>query len=198
MTGRDSHALAARLLDLEGAVALGRQLAASSPALSKPTPTPERVRTEGAFRAFNTLLHREGIRSALAYLVSLTDYRFISIFRFDGSRATSAVHVDREELSAVQAPEVPDTATYCCFVRDREGAFVTVHALLDPRAEGHPARNDIPAYCGIPIMDPEGGLIGTLCHYDVVPRDTEQLDLELLLQCASALAQSGLVPPYPR
>ena len=60
-----------------------------------------------------------------------------------------------------------------------------------------PARDTVPSYCGIPIVDPEGELIGTLCHYDLVPRDPESLDLELLLQVSSALARSGLIPPYP-
>lgn len=46
-------------------------------------------------------------------------------------------------------------------------------------------------------MDPDGDLIGTLCHYDLLPRDPEQLDLELLLQAASALSAPGVVPPYP-
>ena len=54
------------------------------------------------------------------------------------------------------------------------------------------------SYCGIPILDPEGGLVGTLCHYDLAPRDPGQLDLELLLQAASAIERSGRVPPYPK
>ena len=47
-------------------------------------------------------------------------------------------------------------------------------------------------------MDPEGVLIGTLCHYDVVPRDLQQIDMELMVQVASTLAYGGHVPPYPR
>ena len=60
------------------------------------------------------------------------------------------------------------------------------------------ARDAVPAYCGVPILTPEGELIGTLCHYDLVPRDPQQLDLELLLQVAVALSKPGLVPPYPQ
>ena len=188
---------AARLAQLEAAVARARtfidesrqQLAKARQA----TPVP----TDTAFRVFANLLKTRGIREAMFYLVGLTDYRFIGIFRFQGGKATSAVHIDRENPLDLQAGEVPDTATYCCYVRDGNGAFVTADAMLDPRAEGHPARLAVPSYCGLPIMDPEGGLIGTLCHYDVVPRDPEQLDLPLLLRVASLLAQSGQVPPYP-
>ena len=46
-------------------------------------------------------------------------------------------------------------------------------------------------------MDASGEILGTLCHYDLVPRNPEQIDLELIIQVASALAQGGHVPPYP-
>ena len=153
--------------------------------------------TAVAFSVFKNLLDAEGTRAALYSVLRLTDYRFISVFRFQDGKATSAIHVDREDLSVVQASEVPDTATYCCYVRDSRGAFVTADALMDPRTSTHPAREVVRAYCGIPIMDPEGVLIGTLCHYDLAPKDPEQLDLELLLQVAHTLSAPGVVPPYP-
>lgn len=153
--------------------------------------------TAVAFSVFSKLMEAEGLRTALYALLRRTDYRFIAIFRFQGGLATSVVHVDREDLTVLQAGEVPDTATYCCYVRDRKGAFVTADALLDSRTVNHAARQAVRAYCGVPILDPEGTLLGTLCHYDLLPRDPEQLDLELLLQAASHIAQSGQLPPYP-
>ena len=150
-----------------------------------------------AFATFEQVLAEHGIRRSLAHLLSLTDYRFIGIWRFQNGRANAAVHVDRENPDVAEAQEVPDTATYCCYVRDSRGAFMTANALLDPRTDGHPAREVVTSYCGVPIMDSEGRIFGTLCHYDLVPRDPSQLDLELMMQVASALAQRGLVPPYP-
>ena len=50
----------------------------------------------------------------------------------------------------------------------------------------------------VQVFDPEGQLLGTLCHYDVVPRDASQLDLELLVQVAATLQQGDHVPPYPQ
>jgi hypothetical protein len=168
------------------------------PGATRPTWPAGRIdQTAVAFSVFSKLLAAEGVRAALYSLLRRTDYRFISIFRFKDGMATSAAHVDREDLSVQQAAEVSDTATYCCYVRDGNGAFVTADALIDGRTAQHAAREAIRAYCGVPIMDPEGTLIGTLCHYDVVPRDPEQLDLELLVQASSALAAPGVVPPYP-
>jgi len=150
-----------------------------------------------AFNVFNNLLTNDGIRAALYSVLRRSNYRFISIFRFRDGLATSAVHVDREDLKIIQAGEVADTATYCSYVRAGDAPFVTSDASTDSRTSDHPARETVRSYCGIPIFEPDGEFIGTLCHYDLVPRDPEHLDLELLVQVSSAIARSGLVPPYP-
>lgn len=154
--------------------------------------------TGAHFKQFARVLASSGARDALAYVLGLSDYRFIGIFRFKDGKANAAIHYDRENPSQLHATEVPDTATYCCFVRDSKGVFTTVNALVDPRLDEHPARAEVLAYCGVPVLDPEGHLLGTLCHYDVAPRDASQLDLELLVQVAATLQQGDHVPPYPQ
>lgn len=151
--------------------------------------------TEVAFKVFSRLLEEEGVRAALYSVLRKSDYRFIGIFRFRDGKATSSVHVDREDLSQTQAPEVPDTATYCSFVRATSQPFVD--AGVDSGTVNHPARNAVRSYCVLPLFEADGAFIGTLCHYDVVPRDPEQLDVQLLTQVGVALARSGLIPPYP-
>jgi len=154
--------------------------------------------TSALFNAFREKLETDGVRESLAFLLRLTDYRFIGIWRFNEGRANAAVHYDRENPAVLHAEEVPESATYCCYVRNSKGVFMTAHALLDPRTVGHPAREAVPAYCGVPLMDPEGNLLGTLCHYDLVPRDPEQVDIELMILVASALTHGNHVPPYPQ
>jgi GAF domain-containing protein len=153
--------------------------------------------TRQAFQRFQKTLDTHGVRAALAYIASLSDYRFISVFQFRDDKATAALHIDRENPEQLRSAEVPDTATYCCYVRDSRGVFTTANAMLDSRLARHPKRADVLAYCGVPVMDAEGQLLGTLCHYDVVPRDPEQLDMALLIEVASTLARDGHVPPYP-
>ena len=150
-----------------------------------------------AFEHFEDILAHSGLRAGLAHLLEQTDYRFIGIFRFENGKANAAVHYDRENPDVLQAQEVPDTATYCSYVRQERSAFTTANALADERLVGHPARAVVAAYCGVPVMDPEGVVLGVLCHYDLVPRDPQQVDLHLMVQVASALEQRGLVPPYP-
>lgn len=153
--------------------------------------------TDEAFAAFMRLLREAGLRRALAYLLELTDYRYIAIFRFRDELITAIAFYDREDPAAEAADIVPVSATYCCFVRDSKGAFTTADSLLDARVAGHVKRETVKAYHGIPILTPEGEILGTLCHFDDVPRDPEQIDLELILQVASALEQTGSVPAFP-
>ena len=75
-------------------------------------------------------------------------------------------------------------------------ASPTANAMLEARPKDHPQREIIPANCGIPILDAEDVILGTLYHYDVVPRDPEQIDLPLMLSVASALARGSHVRPH--
>lgn len=154
--------------------------------------------TDARFARFSEILDGQGLRPALSFLLSLTDYRFIAIYRFHEGMANAAVHVDRENPEVLHAEEVPASATYCCFARDARGVFATADSMVDQRLSTHVAREVVKGYCGVPVMTPEGDILGTLCHYDLVPRDHQQIDLPLMLQVASLLAQRDLVPAYPR
>ena len=155
------------------------------------------MHTADRFQRFSEILASAGLRSALADLVTSTDYRFIAIFRFEGDRANAAVFFDREHPDVLSVDEVPAEATYCCFARESRGPFVTDDALSDPRLKAHVARTQVRAYCGVPIITPEGEILGTLCHYDLIPRDSATVDLALMCEIASALAQGQHMPPYP-
>lgn len=146
---------------------------------------------------FQDLLQTHGLRAALGELLLETDYRFIAIFRFDGERARSVVFYDRENPDVTGTDEAPASSTYCCYVRDTRGAFVTANSLLDERLTGHVKREQVQGYCGVPVMTPEGEILGTLCHYDVVPRDSSQIDLALMCEVASAIERGRHLPPYP-
>ncbi len=149
------------------------------------------------FAKFMSTLTSSGLRSALAVLLFQTEYRFIAIFRFNGDKATSCVFYDRGNPEVLETSEVSATATYCCFTRDSKGVFVTADSLKDSRLVNHAAREQVRTYCGTPILTPEGDILGTLCHFDLVPRDPSQIDVALMCEVASALAYGNHVPPYP-
>ncbi|MFM9926337.1 GAF domain-containing protein [Variovorax sp. H27-G14] len=149
------------------------------------------------FADFAVKVRAEGVREGLELLLKRTDYRFIGIWRFENGKANAVVHYDRENPEVLTATEVPDTATYCCYVRESGQPFLTPNALVDARLAAHPAREQVLTYCGVPVMDSFGKILGTLCHYDLVPRDPAQVNIELMLNVASFLALGGYVPPYP-
>ncbi len=155
------------------------------------------VSTETAFREFSDILRQDGLRPALAYLLDLTDYRYIAIFRNNGDRSNAAVYYDRQHPQVLAIDEVPAAATYCQIAVETRAPFSTGNALQDPRLVSHPARQTVQAYCGFPVITPEGEILGTLCHYDVEPRDAGQINVELMVAVVSAIEQQGLVPPYP-
>lgn len=155
-----------------------------------------KISEHDAFGKFSETLASTGVRDALAYLLSLTTYRFIAIFRFENEMTKTIVFYDRENPQAENTQETEISSTYCCYVRDSHGAFMTANALLDARTMGHPKREVLASYCGVPILDSEGVILGTLCHYDVVPRDPEQINLPLMLSVAAALSKGNHIQPF--
>jgi GAF domain-containing protein len=154
--------------------------------------------TAESFQAFRHAFETAGLRAALAAVLALTDYRYIGVWRFKDGRAAAAVHFDRENPGEEAAQEVPETATYCTLVRDGEAPFSTADSKSDARLAGHPARDVVRTYCGVPLMDSTGAIMGTLCHYDLVPRDPEQINIELMLMVSAFLTMDGRLPAYPQ
>lgn len=170
---------------------------ASTPSTAPSTPPPLSPEARAAFADFVVTLRSDGLRPALAKLARRSDFRFIGIWRFKDGKANAAVHFDREDPSVETASEVADTATYCCYVRESGEPFKTPNAMVDERLARHPARQAVLSYSGVPVLDNAGQVVGTLCHYDLVPRDTSQVDIPLMLSVASYLSLGGHVPPYP-
>lgn len=151
---------------------------------------------EARLAAFDRLLADDGPRAALRYLNGLTEYRFTGVFRFEQA-VIGVFYFDREQPDVAAIPAIPLEASYCSYVRRANGLFTTADAMLDPRLTMHPARAEVRGYCGSPVFDPEGNLLGTLCHFDVEPRDPTLIDSDLLQQAASRLGSSGLLTPAP-
>jgi GAF domain-containing protein len=147
---------------------------------------------EAAFAAFKHALEDHGLRAALQRLNEGSAFRRIGIFRFDGEVLHCLAHVDRDDEHAATFGDQPVVASYCCYVRDRRGAFTTLDALQDPAAVGHPKREALRAYCGVPVMDAEGQLFGTLCQFDEdAQAEGAEPDLELMVRAAAELGRDG-------
>src|SRR4051812_37029708 len=110
-----------------------------------------------------------GIRAVLIHLNGLTDHRFTALYRFDEDSLHNLFFFDRQQPEIVSCPEIPVMASYCVFVRRSGQTFVTPDSLADERVLGHARRMEVRSYCGVPLVDDEGRMFGTICHFDYHP-----------------------------
>ncbi len=113
-----------------------------------------------------------GIPGVLAYLNSLTPFRFSGVYRFDGFSVVNLYLFDRENISPADEGSAARTSdTYCMWIQDTLSVVRVCDAQTDPRAASHAKRKDVRSYCGGPIFSRSGSLSGTICHFDFLPHD---------------------------
>lgn len=126
------------------------------------------------------LLAADDVRGAVIVLNSLTEHRFTSVFRFDGETLHNVVFFDRENPLQETVDSIPVAASYCVFVRDGRDTFVVPDSKADARVDGHPKQPVFRSYCGVPLIDGQGRMHGTVCHFDFAPHVDEPKTIELL------------------
>lgn len=127
-----------------------------------------------------SLLDAGDVRGAVILLNSLTPHRFTSLFRFDGDMLRNVVFFDRDEPAQESVDDLPVAASYCVFVRDGRGTFTVPDAARDARLDGHPKQPVFRSYCGVPLVDADGRMFGTICHFDFAPCADDPKTIELL------------------
>lgn len=128
------------------------------------------------------IFNEDGPRAAIVFLNSLAGSRFTSLYRFDGERLRKIIFFDREYPEMDTCEDIPVMASYCVFVRDTGAMFKTVDAKHDARVQNHPKQNTIQSYCGVPLLDREGKMFGSACHFDFKSGGISDMDVELLEQ----------------
>jgi GAF domain-containing protein len=145
---------------------------------------------------FEDVYRTDGVRAALSHLLVQSNFRFIGIWGSQQGRSKALVHVDREQPQQVSTATVGDHETYCRFVRDSHGPVLIADSTADERCAAHPAKSTVLSYVGVPLLTPEGEVLGTLCYYDLVPRDSTEIDVELLLNVATFIVQNNAIPTW--
>jgi GAF domain-containing protein len=155
-----------------------------------------RISNETAISRLNDFLARGEVRPAVAFLNSLTPHRFTSLFRFDESTLRNLVFYDREQPEVRTCKDISVLSSYCVFVRDTNAAFAIANAREDDRLGNHPKRQEVQSYCGVPLVNREGKMYGTACHFDFKPGGVAARDVELLECLARLLPEfTELRPP---
>jgi diguanylate cyclase (GGDEF)-like protein len=86
--------------------------------------------------------------------------------------------------------ETPRSVAFCDHAIRQDSVFVVEDAHLDPRFRSNPLVTGEPFvrfYAGIPIREPSGFKLGSLCIIDNQPRNLRELDLEVLRTLASLI-----------
>ena len=135
---------------------------------------------DDSLRHVRSILDSKGIRSALIYLNGLTDHRFTSLYRFNSEMLDNLYFFDRENPEQEKTENIPILASYCVFVRQTHNTFVTEDSLTDERVRGHPKHHEVQSYCGVPLLDEDGKMFGTNCHFDVLPVEISKDNVKLL------------------
>jgi GAF domain-containing protein len=147
-----------------------------------------------ALKHLKAVLRAGDLRGAVMFLNSLTTHRFTSLFRFDGETLRNVVFFDREDPARASTDDMPVSASYCVFVRDGEATFTVPDAACDPRVEGHPKQPVFRAYCGVPLLDADGRMFGTICHFDFAPRSISDENVALMEAIAPLLHGYSTAP----
>ena len=139
-----------------------------------------RISNEQAVTQLKTILRNDGVRPALIFLNHLTEHRFSALYQFKDDQLRNLYFYDRENPELESTDEIPVTASYCVFLRETGALFHTSDAMRDGRVRSHPKREQIQAYCGVPVLDAQGKLFGSICHFDLQPRVISDEDVDLM------------------
>ncbi|MGB7332432.1 MAG: GAF domain-containing protein [Terriglobales bacterium] len=129
---------------------------------------------------FETTLKADGLRAAMRWLNDRVPYRFTAIFVFNGDLLHNICLIDKENPSTTNCSDQPITESYCMYIHRSGERFSVEEASLDQHLVGHPKRQSVQCYYGIPLFDSKGKILGTVCHFDSMPvRVTEEVALTL-------------------
>ena len=73
------------------------------------------------------------------------------------------------------------------FVRDLSARFMVQDAKRDERVRDHPKQATVQCYCGVPLLDRDGKMFGSICHFDFEPGHIDERDVVLLEYTARLL-----------
>src|SRR5690554_1348661 len=90
----------------------------------------------------------------------------------------------------IDAKETPRSVAFCDYAIRQDKAFIVEDASKDPRFKSNPfvtGQPHVRFYAGIPVREPSGFKLGTLCIIDDKPRQIQEVDLDVLRTLASLI-----------
>ncbi|MFL6693129.1 MAG: GAF domain-containing protein [Ramlibacter sp.] len=144
-----------------------------------------------ASRKLGFLLDQNDVAGALRYLNGLTSVRFTALYRFDQEQLRNRFFFDRMNPDTASTEDTPLEASYCIYVRQNRGPFLVADSLRDERVRGHAKQPTVRSYCGVPLIDAQGWMYGSVCHFDFEPHPLQESDVLLLEEVAHLLSRDA-------
>ncbi|HEY1656817.1 MAG TPA: GAF domain-containing protein [Candidatus Sulfotelmatobacter sp.] len=128
---------------------------------------------------FKSIATTGGLWAGLQWLNSRAPYRFSAVFAFDGDMLRNVCLVDKEDADVKTCGDQPILNSYCTYIHRSGQPFSVENSNLDSRVADHPKRPSLQSYYGIPLVDPDGKMLGTVCHFDAaaVPVNADAADV---------------------
>lgn len=142
---------------------------------------------EDAVEEIDHAMAKRGVHGVLALLNARSPHRFTGIYRFDPPTLRSLHLYDRNNPSLEVGEDTPMRETYCSIVGEQEAAFAVADAMDSARLSEHPARESVRSYQGIPLVNSSNVVVGTLCHFDIVPRPNDDRANVFMAEAAKRL-----------
>ena len=136
--------------------------------------------------AYEQVLELHG-PAGLDFLNARVPHRFTGVYRLQEGFTHNVYLYDKaHEVIPDFLKAVPLGDSFCQFVL-RDGYFYSSNTQEDPRLNGHKYQGVIGTYYGVPLLDNQGCLYGTLCHFDVPTHTISDAEFALLTQAGRLL-----------
>lgn len=130
------------------------------------------------------VMRKGDLGAALAHLNARVPFRFTGVYRVRGGELLESVAIYDRWISGFAAGgSAPLSERYCSYVVGGSQPLEVADGLADPRFPHHP-NNPAVSYCGAPIQDHDGRVLGTLCHFDLKPCQAPSTEAPFLLAAA--------------
>lgn len=130
------------------------------------------------------MLAAQGLEAGLRLLNDPVAHRYTGLFRLDQTVFRNLSLYDKQgQVRPEFLAEVPFEHSFCQFVL-RDGSFCTEHSGADGRLQGHKYQGALLSYHGVPVLDRQGELYGTLCHFDADQRSLPDDEFDFMQQAA--------------
>lgn len=133
------------------------------------------------------LIASGNIRAALELLNDESKLRFTALYLLEDTYAVNFMLIDRDDTPSGLPNNIPLDGSYCSLVKAAAAPIVITNASADQRLEGHPSRESMAAYCGVPLLDLNGEVLGTLCQFDPVSTPISDHTVALMTEVATGL-----------